>query len=149
MRLDLLTPPDVVVASLIEPRAGIDLSDGLFADVDNIPDARSPTLPLLSLDSETGCGSSDRLAVLLDVGRLTGVFIPELAELLGAIMSSSTLAEAAGRVLYGRLVCAEISATEVAIFADLPLLSLDTETGWGSSDRLAVPLDVETLTRAF
>jgi hypothetical protein len=149
MRFDSLTPPDVVIASLIEPLAGIDLSDGLFADVDNIPDAKSSTLALLSLDTETGCGSSDRLAVPLDVGTLTSVFVPELAELLGAIVSSSTLARAAGRVLYGRLVCAEISETELAIFTDLPLLSLDTETGCGSSDRLAVPLDVGTLTGVF
>src|ERR1700728_4148834 len=132
MRLDLLTPPDVVVASLIEPRAGIDLSDGLFADVDNIPDARSPTLPLLSLDSETGCGSSDRLAVLLDVGRLTGVLVPELAELLGTIVSSSALAEAAGCLLYGRLVCADDSGTELAIFAN-------EDIGSGSSGAAACP----------
>jgi hypothetical protein len=146
MLFDSLTPPDVVIASLIEPLAGIDLSDGLFTDVDNIPDVKSP---LLSLDTETGCSWSDRLAVPLDVGTLTGVFVPELAELVGAIVSSSTLAKAVGCVLNGRLVCAEISGTELAIFADLPLLSLDTETGCSWSDGLAVPLDVRTLTSVF
>jgi len=73
---------------------------------------------LLSLDTETGCGSTDGLAVRLDLGTLTQVFVPELAELLGAIVSSSTLAKAARCVLYGRLVSAEISGTESAIFAD-------------------------------
>ena len=117
MRFDSFTPPDVTVPSLIALLAGTDLSGLLFADAGNVADETSSIRPLPSLGTDTGCCSLNLLVVRFSVGALTSGFVPKLTELFGAIVLSSAFAKAAGCVLYGRLVSAGISETELAIFA--------------------------------